>query len=85
METVVRLSGVVEDILNELVEAGYYKTKTEAFRAGILELGKEYGVLDSLREDLEYAREFDRKIKRGEIKLGTEAELREIIKRKKRE
>ena len=80
-----RLNGIVEDILNELVEAGYYKTKTEAFRAGILELGKEYGVIDELKADLAHAKEIDRQIKSGEMELHSEKEFRAIINKKKRE
>ena len=45
METVVRLEGAVEQILKKLVRAGYYKTKAEAIRAGILELGREYSLV----------------------------------------
>ena len=43
----VRLRGVPEDILDTLINQGYYKTKSEAIRAGILELGKEYALLKS--------------------------------------
>lgn len=41
---VVRMDGMVESVLNKLVKKGYYKTKTEALRAGVLELGKEYAL-----------------------------------------
>lgn len=50
METLVKMSGVPEDILNLLVAKGYFKTKTEAFRAGILELGKEFNLLKDSKE-----------------------------------
>jgi len=43
----VRLGGVPEDILNTLISNGYYKTKSEAIRAGILELGKGYALIGS--------------------------------------
>ena len=85
MESVVRLSGIVEDILEELVDAGYFKTKSEAIRAGVLELGKEYHILEELREDLAYAKDLDRRISAGEMGLGTEEELRKAIKKKKSE
>jgi len=85
METVVRLSGIVEEVLGELVEGGYFKTKAEAIRAGVLGLGKEYHILEELRGDLAYAQEFDKQIKAGEIELGTEEELKKAIKQKKRE
>ncbi|MEK6954124.1 MAG: hypothetical protein AABX01_03895 [Candidatus Micrarchaeota archaeon] len=45
-------------MLNELVNKGYYKTKTEAVRAGILELGKEYlihAVITASPQELEDA------------------------------
>ncbi|MDE1824780.1 MAG: hypothetical protein KGH61_00985 [Candidatus Micrarchaeota archaeon] len=42
METIVRLDGAAEAILEELVKKSFYKTKSEAIRAGILELGREY-------------------------------------------
>ena len=45
METVVRIEGAVELVLDRLLEEGYYKTKAEAIRAGILELGKEYSLI----------------------------------------
>lgn len=47
----VHLDGEVEKALLRLVEAGFFKTKAEAVRAGILELGKEYQVIKS-REEL---------------------------------
>ena len=43
----VRLGGMPEEILNKLIKKGYFKTKTEAIRAGILELGKEYALIAS--------------------------------------
>lgn len=46
METVAKFSGISEYILQKLVVMGYFQTRTEALRAGILELGKEYGLLD---------------------------------------
>ena len=45
METVVRLEGKVEQLLEELVGEGYYKTKAEAIRAGIIELGREFSLI----------------------------------------
>ncbi|MFA5246363.1 MAG: hypothetical protein WC408_00545 [Candidatus Micrarchaeia archaeon] len=45
MEFVVRLDGMVEKVLNTLVKQGYYKTKTEAVRAGILWMGRDYNLI----------------------------------------
>lgn len=85
METVVRFSGVVEAILSQLVEEGYFKTKSEAIRAGVLELGKEYHLLEELRSDLDHARKIDKQIKAGNMELIAESEIRKVIARKKRE
>ena len=46
METVSKFDGVSAIVLKKLVEMGYYKTKSDAIRAGILELGKEFEMLD---------------------------------------
>jgi len=44
-EVLLRLHGVTEKILELLIRKGYYKTRSEAIRAGILELGKEYAII----------------------------------------
>jgi len=49
-QLLVRLEGNVEQILENLVAAGFFKTKTEAIRAGILELGREYHAVRSKEE-----------------------------------
>ncbi len=43
----VRVRGATARMLEELVEKGYYTTKAEAFRAGILHLAEEYGMIGS--------------------------------------
>ena len=45
METVIKFTGVAEYVLDRLVSMGYFKTKTEALRAGVLGLGKEYNMI----------------------------------------
>ncbi|MDO8537570.1 MAG: hypothetical protein Q7S21_01675 [archaeon] len=50
METLVKLDGVPEDVLNVLIGRGYFKTKAEAIRAGLLKLGNEYKLLESPEE-----------------------------------
>jgi Arc/MetJ-type ribon-helix-helix transcriptional regulator len=52
-EMLIRVEGAVEKVLNRLVEAGFFKTKTEAIRAGILELGREYSIVKSKEEILD--------------------------------
>jgi len=42
MQTLVNLEGAVEKILEKLVKEKYYSNKSEAIRAGILELGQKW-------------------------------------------
>lgn len=45
MDLLVKLHGVPEKVLLELVEKGYFKTKTEAIRHSIVLLGRQYACL----------------------------------------
>ena len=49
-DLLVHLDGAVEETLELLVDAGFFKTKAEAVRAGILELGREYKAVKSKEE-----------------------------------
>ncbi len=71
VETVVRLDGAIEQILQMLLHRGYYKTKAEAIRAGILELGKEYALVGSPEADLVIKRieEMKAEVKEGKKKI----------------
>lgn len=80
-DILVHLDGSVEETLKRLVEAGFFKTKAEAVRAGILELGKEYHVVKSreeLMDELAVAKmqRMDEEIRAGKRKIYTEAEVR---------
>ncbi|HLD75596.1 MAG TPA: hypothetical protein VI874_01135 [Candidatus Norongarragalinales archaeon] len=83
METVVRMDGAVALVLEKLVEKGYYRTKSEAIRAGILELGREYGLAQDPR-DLEAdlvirkVEKINREIDEGKRKL---IPLEEVLKK----
>ena len=77
----VHLEGSVEETLKRLVEAGFFKTKAEVVRAGILELGKEYHAVKSreeLLDELAVAKmqKIDAEIKAGKRKVYTEDEVR---------
>ncbi len=50
MEAVVRFDGAVAVVLEKLVEMGYFRTKSEAIRAGVLALGSEYGMVSDPKE-----------------------------------
>ena len=47
MHVTVKFKGVIEDILENAVEEGIAKTKTEALRLGVLELANKYNLLES--------------------------------------
>jgi len=57
----VRVRGATARMLEELVIKGYYTTKAEALRAGILHLAEEYGMIGS---PIYYQRMFKSKIER---------------------
>ena len=81
-ETLIRLEGAQEVILKRLTDSGLFKTRSEAIRAGILELGKEYGVFENIRdiEDELAARKMQKiseEIKEGKRKLLSENEVKE--------
>ncbi len=73
MQSVVRFEGVVDKLLTQMIKQGYYKTKTEALRAGVLELADRYGLLPHQRHADEMASrkmdKIDAEIKAGKRKL----------------
>jgi len=79
LEAVVRLDGAVADVLERLVDLGYFRTRSEAIRVGVLELGKEFNVLRNPQEleDMMAARKMkqvDAEIKSGKRKVLSEDE-----------
>jgi len=77
----VRLSGTTAEILRELVDRGYFNTKSEALRAGILRLGETYGLLKPASD---YWRELGLEVGRSKRRL-THARIAEAIKRLEQE
>jgi len=77
----VRLSGVAAEVLNELVRRGYFATKSEAIRAGILRLGENFGLF---KPSMHYWRELGEEIKRTGRKM-THEEILEALERLERE
>ncbi len=80
-ETLVRLEGAPEIVLEKLTRLGLFKTKTEAIRAAIMDLGKDYKVFNSMRdlEDELVVRKVARihkEIKSGKCKVFTEEEVK---------
>lgn len=79
MEAVVRLDGAVADVLERLVDLGYFRTRSEALRVGILELGKQFGCLlaPQALEDALVARKMarvDANIASGKLRVLSERE-----------
>ena len=80
-DTLVRLEGSQEIIVDRLTKAGVYKNKSEVIRAGVLELGEKYKVFKNLK-DLEdelavkKMQKISRKIKEGKIKVLSEQEVK---------
>ncbi len=77
----VNLDGSVEEVLRRLVDAGFFKTKVEAIRAGILQLGREYHVVKSkgeLMDELAIAKmsAIQEEIQSGKRKVFSLAEVR---------
>jgi len=77
----VRLSGAVADVLNELVRRGYFATKSEAIRVGVLRLGENFGLF---KPAMHYWRELGEEIKRTGKKM-THDEIVEALKRLEKE
>ena len=77
----VRLSGVVADMLDELVKRGYFNTKSEAIRAGILKLGEAFGIL---KPSMGYWKELGEEIRRTGRKM-THEQLVEALERLEQE
>lgn len=71
----VRLSGATANVLNELVRRGYFATKSEAIRAGILRLGENFGLF---KPAMHYWRELAEEIKRTGKKM-THKEIVEAL------
>jgi Arc/MetJ-type ribon-helix-helix transcriptional regulator len=77
----VRLGGAVAETLNEMVRRGYFSTKSEAVRAGILRLGETFGLIG---HPSHYWRELGEEIKRSGKRL-THEEILEAVGQLERE
>ncbi len=81
MEALVRFDGAVAVALEKLVDLGYYRTKSEAIRAGILELAKEYRLVSyqDIEADLviRKVQKLNKEATEGKIKMHS---LEEVLK-----
>ncbi len=86
METLVKMEGMPVKIMDELIKKGYFKTRTEAFRAGIMELGKGFGIMKISKElemelvALKLKQEEDEMKRSGERYLTEEEAMRKYRK-----
>jgi Arc/MetJ-type ribon-helix-helix transcriptional regulator len=79
--TLIDLQGPQELILEKALELGLYKTKAEAVRGAINELGREYKIFKDAQglEDELVARkmiQIDKEIKQGKRKVFSEDEVK---------
>ena len=74
---IVKLRGISADVLNRLIEMGFFINKSEAMRAGVMRLGQEYGIVN-LTEYFE--KRLDEAIKKSGTK-PTYEQVMETIKR----
>lgn len=76
----VRLEGMSKNILDKLVELGYFKSKNDAIRVGLVELAIKYNVMPTKEEIEDYyysmkAKEVVDKIDSGEMKTYNTDEM----------
>ena len=80
-DTLVRLEGAQEVIVDRLTKIGVYKNRSEVIRAGVLELGEKYKVFKNLRdiEDelaVKKMQKISKKINEGKIKVLSEQDVK---------
>lgn len=80
-ETLVRLEGAQEVIVDKLTELGIFKNRSEVIRAGILKLAEQFHLFESIKdlEDELAARKMmklSEEINAGKRKLFTEEQTR---------
>ncbi|MFA5382535.1 MAG: hypothetical protein WC356_05165 [Candidatus Micrarchaeia archaeon] len=78
MHITVNFEGYIKDIIENAIEKGLAKTKTEALRLGILELNDKYNLLKNDEEILFLKNKLeaiDNQIKAGKLKEETEEEV----------
>ncbi|MCR4335872.1 MAG: hypothetical protein NUV57_05035 [archaeon] len=79
--TLVRLEGAQEVIVDRLTKTGVYKNRSEVIRAGVLELGEKYKVFKNLKdiEDelaVKKMEKISKGIKEGKIKVLSEQDVK---------
>ena len=80
MQAITRFDGAAEVILNKLVDKKYYRTKSEAIRAGVLELGLRWNLSPEGEDELviRKMKQVSAEVKAGKKKTYT---LEEVVKK----
>ena len=83
----VRFEPAQELVLNKLTKIGIYKTRSEAIRAGIMQLGKEYSLFrnaNDLEEELVAKKmlKIQKEVSEGKRKVFSESEVKKKYKLK---
>lgn len=84
-QTLVRLEKAQETIIKNLRENGYFRTKSEAIRAGIMEIGRHYNIV-AVHDDmvvkqvtdpgeLKVLRKISEEIRQGKRKVYSQEEV----------
>lgn len=74
VSTVINYEGAVEESLKRLMEMGIFKSKSDAFRVGIIELAAKYGAVKTKEEIIDEMMHQDalpaiKRVKTGKAKL----------------
>ncbi len=77
-EVLVKLRGAPEVVLNRLVKEGYFGSKSDAIRMGIVLLGKELGVLNEEELVSKKVAKLEKKRKAGKLKTISWEKVKEI-------
>jgi len=71
----IKLEGILSRIVENAVRKGLVKTKAEAVRLSVLELGKEYGLIEEPDVSEKTARELRKREKQKPVKAKSPEEL----------
>ncbi len=71
----IKLEGILEKIIENAIKKGLVKTKAEAVRLSVLELGKEYGLLEEPELNEKTIRELRKREKQKPVKAKSLNEL----------
>ena len=80
MNTNIQLNGLNEKIIDGAIHFGLVKTKTEAIRAGLMELNHKYDILEQLEdeEDVRESKKILSEIKSGKQKTYSLEEFKKL-------